>query len=138
MQYADEGQTHILLSDKSKTELGRKLYIGAHRPFTVEGKGQFKSILGYYLWLNSGLESYRYFHGHLSIKDIAIAKYNSQIGDNTLYDVICKSIESDKALEDALKTNTLPLTFYEFVGSVQVASSSFEWYVRLVDKKAKS
>ena len=67
MKNGDDGQTHINVYSKGRTELGRWMSNFAHEPIDTED-GSFASIEGYWYWLGTRNEKLRTLHGFLAKK----------------------------------------------------------------------
>lgn len=139
-----DGVTHIWLSPEGNTNLGRALYIGAHRPFVDPVYGRFASIIAFWTWYDSGRqEGLRDIH-----QDNMIRSSMSGIGDlpgnrAEVMEVLKRSILNDKVLSDALRASSLPFLTYEVInfqgreGPTVYPLHDREWYVVAIEAVRK-
>lgn len=138
---ADDGDTHINVWSKAKTQLGRDLSNFAHTPFDHPEFGHFASVEGFWYWLSTGMDQdgFRALYGFKSkqtgklLRDELVK--NGQLKHVEDFDaqikkaILCK-IEQNPSISQALKESTLPLTHYYVWGE------SPTWKVTYPDKYA--
>lgn len=119
---AEDGQTHIRISPKGKTRLGRLLTNRAHTPFHCVGRGtslEYASLEAFWLCARSDDHEnavLRAVHGLAADKMAMRVPRKARPGNVFRTEVIqamrCKIAQSPE-LRELLSQNTLPLIRYE-------------------------
>lgn len=110
-----DGVDHIRIHVSGKTLLGIKLSEFTIRPFRVPKYGEFTHLLGYILYLKTGMKHSIFRHASPSkcLKEIQQipSEWNPEYYEE-LYIGVKASINVDAALVEMLKESTLPLLMY--------------------------
>lgn len=115
MSESRDGIDHIHIHLHGKTLLGIKLSEFTIRPFRVPKYGEFTHLLGYILYLKTGMKHSIFRHATPSkcLKDIQQiqSEWNPEY-----YEELCigvrASLNVDASLVEMLKESTLPLLMY--------------------------
>tara|TARA_B100000700_G_scaffold208593_1_gene229242 strand:- start:1197 stop:1676 length:480 start_codon:yes stop_codon:yes gene_type:complete len=133
----EDGVTHIRLAPGAKTELGRLLHMGAHRPFTDPEYGQFASITAFWCWYTCNRsDALREIHHSNMIRASTYSNNYVQGAEEKTREVLRRSIENDPKLKAALENNTLPFISYDVVNfpkrgqdsNIVYVSTNIAWY----------
>ena len=112
----EDGITHICISPKAATELGRKLYIGAAMNINHPELGNFKSIIAYWLWLsNNKLDLLREIHHESLIASSWVGLSTDIVYRTHVKDFMQYVFINDTGIFNMLRFSTLPFVSYEIV-----------------------
>jgi hypothetical protein len=136
-----DGVNHIWLSPRGKTELGRQLYIGAHRPFVDSVHGTFSSIIAFWLWYDGGqADILRTVHHDNMIRSSLTGLRDIPGNRHAVCQVLRNSILQDAALTAKLRDSTLPFATYEVYKMPRTPGKSSvypiqdrEWYIHTLE-----
>jgi hypothetical protein len=125
-------QSPIVVSFHSPCPIGKKLDIGYARPFTHNGH-VFHSIIGYCVFLKTGVAAYKSHTGPVPIREAAQLNYNATVGVNDLDDVIKSSIQTDADLVADLIENKQRSIEYKVLlangTEIETAEQPYGWYI---------
>lgn len=116
MTFKQDGVDHIRIHLKGETELGRKLSEFYIRPFRVPDLGEFNHLIGYSLYLKTGMDisKLRHLPPYECLR--LIRKENPVQWDPQYYDRysrgVIASLESDTTLVNMFMANELPYLLY--------------------------
>lgn len=134
----DDGIKHIRISPKGKTSLGRKLHISAYRPFIHDDYGYFASVIAFWSYLESNIDSLRDLH-HANLIRISLTSLPNKSGNkNTITKAIEMSIDQNPAIKEALKENEFKFHTYEVLNQggdheKVCPVSRWKWYVKTIE-----
>lgn len=125
-------QSPIVVSLYSPCPIGKKLDIGYARPFAYSGH-VFHSIIGYCVYLKTGVAAYKSHTGPVPIREAAQLNYSTVVGVNDLDEVIKTSIMSDSELVAELIENKERAIEYKVLlangTEVEVSEAPYGWYI---------
>jgi hypothetical protein len=125
-------QSPIVVSLYSPCPLGKQLDIGYARPFTYNGS-VFHSIVGYCVFLKTGVAAYKSHTGPVPIREAAQLNYSTVVGVNDLDDVIKASIQSNSHLVSELIANKHRVIEYKVLlasgEEIEVSEQPYGWYI---------
>lgn len=129
MEPEQDGNTHINIFSRGKTELGRFLSNFAHSPITTED-GPFMSVEGYWYWLSNRNEQMRNVSGWNAKKTGRTYPKTIQLTEQEFQRKIREAcwikIHSNRHMLEVFKVSTLPFTHY-YVFSGFVKGAGYEW-----------
>lgn len=135
-----DGLDHIWLSPESSTELGRRLHIGAYRPFIHPVHGRFNSLIALWFWYCDDRKDSLRDLSHESMIRSSFSGIRDLAGGKTLVtDSLLHSINAEPSLKEMLQYSTLPFAVYEAIryaerGDLTIhALPSREWYVNALE-----
>lgn len=136
-----EGEDHVWLSPESQTLLGRRLHIGAYRPFTHPVHGSFNSLIALWFWhCDDRKDSLRELSHDTMIRSSFSGVKDLPGGRTLVSDSLIYSLNADPELREAVKLSTLPFAVYEAIryperdGVTIHPLPSREWYVTALEE----
>lgn len=127
-----DGNTHINIYSRGKTELGRFLTNFAHSPIITED-GPFTSIEGYWYWLSNRNEKMRSVSGGNAKKVGKTYPKTTQLSEQEFQRKIREAcwikIHSNNAMLRLFKTSTLPFTHYYVFANNFVKDAGYKWII---------
>lgn len=140
IDHLQDGVGHINVAPNGKTDLGRLLYIGAHRPFVDPQYGYFASIVAFWVWYDSGQkDSLREIHHDNMIRSSFSGLPDRPGNRAEVVEVLKRSIDQDPQAKALLKESTLPLLSYETINyegrgsAVTYELIDRRWYVEALE-----
>ena len=130
MDPAQDGNTHINIYSKGKTELGRFLTNFAHSPITTED-GLFTSVKGYWYWLSNRDETMRTVSGWNAKKTGRTCPRTTQLTEQEFQRKIREAcwikIHFYQHMLKLFKESTLPFTHYYVFSNGFVKDAGYKW-----------
>lgn len=140
IDHTQDGVSHICVGPDGKTELGRLLYIGAHRPFVDPQYGFFASVVAFWVWYDSGKnDALRSIHHDDMIRSSFSGLPDRQGNRQEVIQVLRRSILQDDHLSTLLKQSDQPMMAYEVIDysgrdrPMVYPLPDREWYVRALE-----
>lgn len=133
-----DGETHINIYSKGKTEIGRWLSNFSYSPIQTQ-HGDFESIEGYWYWLTTLHSKLRTLHGFSAKKLGKECKKVREYSEEEFKSYICKAIDAKlktraKWVVDSVN---LPLAhYYEYSGK-KVKKPEYNWITEHIEMRVK-
>jgi hypothetical protein len=132
-----DGVDHINVYSKGKTQLGRFLSNFADTPFSIEGKGDFLSVEGFWYWTITGNDKFKSLPGW-KCKEIGKKTKNirSHPTEKELYEAYNAKLDSHPHIRAMLLENDLPLAHYYVYNGKVIEATEWIWTAKLWEKIA--
>lgn len=133
-----DGETHINIYSKGKTEIGKWLSNFSYSPIQTE-YGWFNSVEGYWYWLTTLNDKLRDLHGFSAKKFGKESENIQQLSDEEFKNYICKAI--DVKLKTRAKwvseSVNLPLAHYYEYGGKKVEKPEYNCITEHIEIRVK-
>jgi len=132
-----DGETHINIYSKGKTEIGRWLSNFSYSPIQTE-HGWFNSIEGYWYWQTTLNDHLRECHGFAAKKLGKESEKVLEVSPEVFQDKIKKAIDLKLKLrpKDIADIN-LPLAHYYDYGGKKVEKPEYNWITEHIETRIK-
>src|SRR6267142_491835 len=128
----NDGIDHINVYSKGRTRLGRLLSNFAWTPFDHPEYGYFKTVEGFWYWIITGKDEFRYLPGYKckekGKKEINIREYPNKEELKIAYKY---KLQFNPEIYDLLKENKLPFEHYYVYGNKKIKAIEWEWTAKL-------
>lgn len=146
----DEGFTHINISQKSNTALGLALSNASPHAFTYDDYGTFKCVESFIYYFLTGCRFHEFkSRGAAAARELAKTVRDYRIDQDGLTDehksvilgaIRCK-LNAHQEIKNMLMTNTLPLSYYDYVGEAEDAAITIlahnQWVIDYYEKVSR-
>lgn len=133
-----DGETHINIYSKGKTEIGRWLSNFSYSPIQTQ-HGDFESIEGYWYWLTTLHGKLRTLHGFSAKKLGKECKKVREYPEEEFKSYICKAIDAKLKTRSKFVAESvnLPLEHYYEYGGKKVEKLEYNWITEHIEMRVK-
>lgn len=133
-----DGETHINIYSKGKTEIGKWLSNFSYVPIQTE-HGRFNSIEGYWYWLTTLNDKLRELHGFSAKKLGKESEMLQQLSAEEFKSCICKAIDLKLKTKHkwVAESVNLPLKHYYEYGGKRVEKQEYNWITEHIELRVK-